>query len=344
MEIRIEDSSLIKQEKADKNQVVVKSNSHDGDIFIMQPYYITMSSHDLNIHELRIMTRIIQALQPQMEYNKDRYDVQKTLFEDYILRLPTKDLLPENSNNYWAVKAALTSMEKKMINVIGKDKNGDYQTNARLIMKSKYYLNNQMVEIQLDRDLLPEILALAKNYSRYLVDVVFNSSSTYTARLYMFLSHWKDKKKMNVSISSLRAWLGLGNKYELSNDFKKFILEPAAIDLKNRADVWFEIDTPIKEGRAVTGFGLKIYKRSNNKALNMAHSQNIKYSLMELFGLSAYHLKQLEDIISKPELHAHIHDKINDIYGYVRSGNIKNPKAYVVTSLKNEFSEHALKE
>ncbi len=326
--------------KIDKNQVVVKYNAQDSEVFVMQSYFITMSRHNLNIHALRIMTRIIQTLQPNMEYNKDRSAIQRTIFGDFILRLPTKDLLPANSENYWAVKNALRTMEEEVIEIIGKDSQGEYRTNARLIMKSKYYMNNQMVEIQLDRDLLPDMLALAKNYSRYLVDVVFNSSSTYTARLYMFISHWKDKRKISVSINSLRDWLRLGNKYELSKDFRKFILEPAAKDLKTRADVWFEIEAPMKEGKAITGYVFKIYKRSNNQALNMAHSQNIKYALTEFFGLNAYHFKQLENIISKPELHAHINEKIREIYDYVRSGNIKNIKAYVVKSLKNEFAEH----
>lgn len=62
-------------------------------------------------------------------------------------------------------------------------------------MKSKYYLNNQMVAILLDPDLLPDMLALAKNYSQYLIEVAFNSSSPYVARLYQFITQEKTNTK-----------------------------------------------------------------------------------------------------------------------------------------------------
>jgi plasmid replication initiation protein len=325
-----------------KQEIIDFNMSSKGDGMVVQPYFITMSRHSMNIHSLRIMTRIIQALQPKIQFEHDRSVLQETLFGDVIITFPTKDLLPENSKNHATIKAALDALEKEKIQVTGKDSHGEYITNARLIMKYKYYLNNQRISIQLDRDLLPDLLALSKNYSKYLVDVVFNSSSTYTARIYMFVSHWKDKNEIKVYINSLRDWLNLGDKYTLSNDFKKHILEPAAVDLKERADVWFEIKHPIKEGRAIVGYTLKLYKRNNNQALNMANHQNIKNILMELFGFKAYHLKKLEGILAKPELHVHIHDKIHDIYKYMQNGDIKNIKAYAIKSLLNEFGDKEL--
>ena len=74
----------------------------------------------------------------------------------------------------------------------------------------------------------------------------------------------------------------------------------------------------------------------------MANHQNIKNILMELFGFKAYHLKKLEGILSKPELHVHIHDKIHDIYKYMQSGDIKNIKAYAIKSLINEFDTYEI--
>jgi hypothetical protein len=308
---------------------------------IKQPYAITMAKHRLNIHEFRIMTRVIQALQPNMVYGKDRSSIQHTLLGDVILHLPTKELLPEGSDNYSAVKRSLKLLEQKTINVSGKDSRGEYETHARLIMKSKYYLNNHMVEIQLDRDLLPDMFALARNYSQYLAEVAFNSSSPYVARLYIFFSHWKDKTKKTVMLDTLRDWLDLDSKYENSKDFRKRILEPASAELKKRADIWFEIDSPIKVGRSITGYVFKIFKRGgNNPILDSAHTQNIRHILRELFDLGDYHLRQLESIINRPDLHAHIHEKIQEISQHIRKGNVKHIKSYVVKSLKNEFDTY----
>jgi hypothetical protein len=306
---------------------------------IKQPYAITMAKHQLNIHEFRIMTRIIEALQPNMSYGRDRTEVQKTLLGDLILQLPTQVLLPDKSDNYSCVKRSLKTLERKVINIQGKDSRGEYETSARLIMKSKYYLNNQMVEIQLDRDLLPDMLALAKNYSQYLVEVTFNASSPYVAKLYLYVSHWRDKTKKTVMIDTLRDWLVLEDKYEKPKDLRRRILEPAAKELKQYADVWFEIEAPMKKGRAIVGYIFKIYKREHNIHLNKAHAQHIKNTLRELFGLGDFQLNKLDKIINKPELYDHIHTKIQEIDHQVRQGKVKYVKSYVLKSLQNEFQE-----
>ena len=92
--------------------------------WIKQPYAITVAKHDFNVHEMRIMTRITQALQKDMLYGKTRLEVQKTLFGDKIIRIPTQSLLPKGSQNYSAVRRALRSLEQKTMSIRGKDKYG----------------------------------------------------------------------------------------------------------------------------------------------------------------------------------------------------------------------------
>lgn len=53
-----------------------------------QPYAITMSKHRLNIHEFRIMTKVVQALQPNMAYGKDRSSIEYSLLEDITVNIP----------------------------------------------------------------------------------------------------------------------------------------------------------------------------------------------------------------------------------------------------------------
>ncbi|MHB9147199.1 MAG: hypothetical protein ACYC2U_01940 [Candidatus Amoebophilus sp.] len=50
------------------------------------------------------------------------------------------------------------------------------------------------------------------------------------------------------------------------------MLEPASEKLKKRADIWFEIDSPIKVEKSITGYVFKIFKRGgNNPVLDSAH-------------------------------------------------------------------------
>lgn len=310
---------------------------------IRQPYVVTMSKHRLNVHEMRIMFRIVESLQEKMAYGKQRQSVQQNLFGDTIINIPTSYLIPENSKNHACVKRALKTLEDKSINIKGKDEKGVYETNSRLIMKSKYYLNNQMVELQLDRDLLPSYLALANNYSQYVLEVAFNSSSPYTMKLYQFISHWKDKKRITVKLDDLRDLLQLENKYQKPKDLRKFILEPVAKDLKERADVWYELKEPIKTGRSITGYTFKIFRESINDGEYHREGvikENIKQILTTLFKFRDYHLKQLEPILKHSALFPHIRDKIQDITVQMRKSKIKNIAAYVITVMKNEFKDY----
>ena len=228
---------------------------------IKQPYAIAIAKHNFNVHEMRVMTRIVQALQKNMVSGATALEVQETPCNDKIVHIPTQYLLPKGSQNYSAVRRALRSLEEKSMLVKGKDEYGNYETTARLIMKSKYYLNNEMVEIQIDRDILPDYLALA-SYSKYIAEVSFDSSSRYIMRMYQFISQWKGETEKVVTIDELRDILELGDKYRKPKDLRRHILEPCIEDLKKCADVWFEIETPIKAGRSITAYILKVYTRN----------------------------------------------------------------------------------
>ena len=321
------------------HHLVERKSMKEATTHIRQPYVVTMSRHRLNVHEMRIMFRIVEALQKDMIYGKQRLAVQETIYGDKIIQLPTKLLLPKGKN-YEYVKRALRALRIKSITINGKDESGEYEVNASLITESKYYLNSQVVEIQLSRHLLPSYLALAKNYSQYLLEVAFNSSSTYVMKLYQFFSHWRDKTKKTVMLDTLRDWLYLEAKYEKPKDLRKRVLEPASKELKKRADVWFEIEAPIKTGRSIMGYIFRIYKRKNDPLLESSYAQHIRNVLRELFDLRAYHLNRLKAIISQSTLHDHIYEKIQEIATQVRKGHIQHVKAYVVKALQNEFKDH----
>lgn len=305
---------------------------------VKQPYAITVARHNFDVHEMRIMTRITQALQKDMIYGKSRSELKNIMVCDKAIHLKTKSLLPVGSKNYGRVRKALKTLKQKTVTVYGKDKYGDYETHVSLILRSKYYLNNEMVEIEIDKNILPDYLALA-SYSTYIAEVSMASSSQYVMRLYQFISHWKDKYDLKIMISDLRDLLELGDKYKNSKDVRKHILEPTIIDLKERADVWFDITSPIKDGRSVIGWNIRIYQRNNNLRNSDAHQINIINALKELFKLTEYHFKKLENIINNPAMHRHIYRKIDDIRYQLEKKQVKHVQAYVVAALKDEFEK-----
>lgn len=312
-----------------------------NEIFIKQPYAVTLAKHKLNVHEMRIMFRVLEALQPDVKYGVGKGVIGKTLFGNKIVRLKTKNLLPHGSNNYASIRLALQTLKSKSFTLKGEDKDGKYERYTGLILAGRYQSSNEFVEVEIDRYLLPNFLALAKNYSKYLLEVVFNSSSPNVMKLYQYISHWKDKPVIKIMIVWLRDWLSLDNKYPKSKDIRRYILEPTIKELEAKADIYFKIKEPIKEGRKITGWTVQIFKKSiteNELKIATTQEQNIKMFLEDHFKFRKSDLAKYQDILSKPELHRHIWATLQRIAKQTEKTTIKNIRTYTIKALEQEVS------
>jgi len=311
---------------------------------IRQPYGLTLAKHRLNTHEMRVMFRIIQALQPDLVYGGHRDEVGQTIFGNKIVHIKTRDLLPDGSRNHLLVKRALESIKNKNITIRGEDaKKGAYTLYTSYILKGKYYDNNEFVEIEIDKEILPCFLSLAKNYSKYLLEVVFNSSSPNVMKLYQFISHWKDKSTIQVDADTLRDWLQLGGKYSHSKDLRTCVLEPASKELKEKADVYFEIKEPTKLGRRIIGWTLQIFKKAiTEKEIARAKtiSHNIRKHLIEQFKFKDEDFSGLNSYLAKPALQPHIWDAVVRVAKRITNPNfvpVKNKRKYMLKALQEEL-------
>ena len=312
-------------------------------IMLRQPYAVTLSRHRLNVHEMRVILRVLEALQPDVRYNQSSKEVGQTLFGNKILQLRTKDLLPKGSNNYGYVQRAIKSLRKKDITIRGDDpKNGIYELYTGLVLQGKYFCNNELVEIEISKELLPCFLALAKNYSKYLLEVAFNASSPNVMKLYQYVSHyyWNKQLSRDMEIEEIREWLQLGDKYPHSKNVRARILEPAIKELKEKADVYFEIKKPIKLGRRIIGWKIRIFKRAlNDEEIKEStqFEQNIRGYLAEYFKLKPIDIASLEKYIRSPEWQPHIWDAMHRVAKRIDNREVKNKRAYMLKTLINEL-------
>ena len=314
----------------------------NNQVMIRQPYAVTLAKHQLNVHEMRVMFRVIEALQPDVKYNQNIREVGQTLFGNKVIQLRTKDLLPEGSKNYGCVKRALHSLRQKSLAIQGEDKHGKYEVYTGLLLQGTYYYNNELIKVEISKDLLPCFLALAKNYSKYLLEVAFNASSPNVMRLYQYISHfyWRKEFCKDLDIEEIREWLQIGNKYEQPYSLRLRILEPAIKELKEKADVYFEIKEPIKLGRQITGWRIRIFKKATNeeeikKATQF--EQNIRHYLAEYFKLKPTDMTSLEKYIRSPEWQPHIWDAMHRVAKQVDKRNVKNKRSYMIKTLINEL-------
>ena len=225
---------------------------------IRQPYNLTIARYTVNIHEQRILVRILQALQKGMS-DDPFMTIRENLFQDKIICLPTSSLIPKGSTNYTHIKKALKSLREKTIEIRGYQNNKAYVCLTGLILKSKYFQNNEKVQIHICKDLLPFYCCLAKGFTKYSTSTFFNISSPHTLRIYQELCHWASNKVNKIIyFEDFKKILNVECKYKLSGNFKQAVLLSAQKELKEKADVWFDIIGEVKEGRKVVGWKVKI--------------------------------------------------------------------------------------
>ena len=306
------------------------------ELTIRQPYRITTMRYKFSVAEMRILFRIIEALQPHMV---DK--VQKSLFDDRLLVFRTRDFLPEGDQHYTLVKKALKSLTRKTFEIKGEDKNGKFVQYTGLIMRSRYYNNNERVEVEIDKLLVPQFLDLAKGFTRYSIDVAFNSDSVYTMKIYQLISHWKDIKEKYFSLQELRELLQVEEKYPKILELKRRVLDPAKRELKEKADVWFDYKNK-KDGRQIVGLYFYIKQRKEEVEINQvneAMEMQILNLLKTYFYLKNKHLEELKMIIGNASLHKRFLLKIQSLYEHMKTKKINSVQTYVTKSLLNEFKK-----
>ena len=67
---------------------------------------------------MRIMLRVVVALQPKLVYGKGRFIVQKTLLGDSLVKIPVKSFLKEGSQVYHRVRASLKKLMKSLVELV----------------------------------------------------------------------------------------------------------------------------------------------------------------------------------------------------------------------------------
>ena len=312
------------------------------DMLIKQPYSITMARHQLSTGEMRIMMRILEALQPKMTYSQEQkryaypYEIRKTIFGDTEIFLRAASLLPKGSKNYANLRKALRGMVKKSISITIKHEDGEEEEIfTNIVMRATFKKRANMVSLQIPKEIIPEMLGLANNYTKYLLNVAFNSSSTNTMKLYQYVSHWRDKKQIFWKIESLRHWLNIEDKYKKPYEIEKWIFKPAIEELKRQADVWFEVAEKVKEGRNILGWKLNIFTKKNKMpALAQVSSSVNDRLLKKLVDTHKLSHKQAVKAINHID-----HGNLNKaLYAIMLNKNkIDNIGAYTVTCINKQF-------
>lgn len=312
-----------------------------------------IASANLSIDEIRVLAKIVEAFRSDQKLKKLE-DFEETLFGDKILKFKYTDLVPKNHKNYTGLQKALSSLRQRSANTLTNEKD----VIDGWITKAVHDKVKGEVEIMIGKEIVPEYIALGDGYTEYLTNTVFSLNSKYAIHIYKLLSKNKDRQYFNFYLPTLRVDLGIGeNKYKTVKDFKRRILEPAYNELKEKADIYFEIDWStkvtnnedkigvLKNGRVITGYRIRIIHK-NSKVLSDKQDDRMNSFIVNYANRVGISKRDTLAIMSLRNWcikygTSKVIEKLNAVSGYVKKSNRKLD--YIQKVLVAEFEKQTNK-
>lgn len=219
---------------------------------VLQSYILTTAKYDYSVYEKRILYRIVEQLQSLIDgkdlnknysMNEINYDGMKLFKFTFPFSSFKKN---EEDKNHAQIKKALLSLEKKGF---------EYETaetweTINILYLPKIHKNKEHIGFTLREEIVQAFLNFSKGFKKYELKTAMEFESVYSMRFYELLSN--QKTPINYSIDYLKEMFQLSNKYKLTADFLRYVIEPAKKELDKCSPYTFHYEK-IKTGRKITG-------------------------------------------------------------------------------------------
>ncbi|TWP27365.1 RepB family plasmid replication initiator protein [Apibacter muscae] len=321
---------------------------------LIQSYILTTAKYDYSVYEKRILYRIVEQLQLLIEgktLNKN-YSMQEIPHEDIKLFKFTFPFSAfkknEEDKNHAQIKKALLSLEKKGFEY----EDSEVWETINILYLPKVFKNKEYIGFTLREEIIQAFLDFSKGFKKYELKTAMEFESVYSMRFYELLSN--QKTPINYSIDTLKEMFQIENKYKLTADFLRYVIEPAKKELDKCSPYTFHYET-IKTGRKITGIRFipihqpQFEDESLKKQKALKQMSNRWYIPKNIEDYLKYNYeftnKELNNNLSLFEsLHNHLsEEELLDFLVELKAQSvlyeIKNLKAYLIGSLKHKAEQ-----
>ncbi len=329
----------VKVEKSSNN---VKPYNKD----VLQSYILTTARYDFNVYEKRILYKLIEIAQSEVQnlkFPQDCRKVQHDLFGFVEITLPISSILAnEEDNNHAKVKKSLISLSQKFL--IYEDNEIWEKINIVVFPKIKKF--DSHISFTIHPKIWDCILDFSKGFRKFELKTTMQFESVYAMRFYELLSG--QVRPLTFEIETLKEMFFLTNKYKENKDFKKYVIEPAKRELDKHSPYSFEfkINKIGRKFHSITFYPIKIdtnrdqriEKHDLEKQLSarwILEPQTLKY-LKDEYKFQPREINQWYELFKTAQKEL---DLLNFLANKKRYAiGAKNPKGYIISALKNEIS------
>lgn len=313
---------------------------------ILQSYILTTAKYDYSVYEKRILYRLVEIAQTEIEglkFGDDCRKVEHDLFGLVSITLPIGSILAnENDKNYKKAKDALISLSQKYI--IYED--SEVWEKINIVVLPRIEKRKSTFTFTIAPRIWDCILNFSKGYRKFELKTAMQFESVYTMRFYELVSG--QKTPITYNIDSLKDIFQINGKYKKINDFIKRVIEPAKAELDKCSPYSFEYSMN-KVGRSFTSVTLypkyqpkfrdselEIHDLQKRVSISWDLPRNITDYLKHNFEFTTDGIKNNLDLFKQANERIDLISFLASIKGKVRTS--KNPQGYIIGAIKKQLS------
>lgn len=315
---------------------------------LIQSYIMTTAKYDFNVYEKRIIYRLVEMAQGELQGIKFADNCQKIehdLFSCVNITMPIACLLNgEDDKNYARVKEALQSLQRKIFEY----EDDEIWQSISIIALPYIRKRSSVLSFQVHPRVWDCILDFSKGFRKYELKAAMSFKSQFSMRFYELLSN--QKTPLIYSIEQLKEMFCVADKYERINDFMRKVVEAAKKELDEVSPYTFEY-TPLKTGRKITAIkfypvyqpehrdsDLEKHDLQKQTALSWSLVPEVRSYLKNSIEFSDKEIKNNLDLfISAQTLLPDLLNELAILKG--KSREKKNPKGYIINAIKGKIKD-----
>ena len=302
--------------------------------------------YDFNVYEKRVLYNLVKLAQSEIEGIRladNLYRIEHGLGEFLKIELPISDFLTdEDDKNHSRIKAALKALHQKTFTY----RDDEVWECMSIISNPKIRLHSSRVSFIVNNKVWDVLLDFSRGFSRYDLEVAFSLESAYSMRFYEMLAG--QEEPITYTIEALRKEFCLEDKYAMTKDFIRRVVESAKHELDMKSPVSFTY-TPIKEGRKIVKLLFFPVKHPANERSDMFFKQAIRrygtagqlseveYRFLREIGFTEGGIKNNLPLLMDCQKHLDLVYELALIKG--KSRTKKNPCGWCIRTLRGKLQD-----
>lgn len=212
---------------------------------LVQSYASVFSCYKSNIYEERLLTKIVESLQSQLEGERLNGVIEHEFKNGMKINISIKDLSYGEQIPYRQIIDAIKSISKKefnrtisfenkkkfdVINMVSSASVTVDDPDDKVLTDINFNISDGIIDININKEFVDFMLDFTSGFRRYEMIYLFKMKSSYTARLYKMISG--QERVISHSLYYFKKMLGIEDKYPNVKDLKR-LLDRAIKELIN---------------------------------------------------------------------------------------------------------------